>query len=266
MTTEIEHQGTIAMTNTPPPQDHVTVAEWQRLIPDFGWQRISESDLDHYRNKGSSLRALYEHPAPAPSSRRTANIDQEALAVADDLVRQMMDKGALLAIRDNEGELVPMALDRQFQLKAGWQIAIAAALQPDAVCPDCGAPVTYEPACGFIATCGQRVLTPRPNGCPALSVSSEGDYFGALVARARIAAEKAARKFPQPNYVTLKIAEEAGEVVRGAVHYAEGRMPWDEVEGEIVQLLAMLIRFVTEGDEINGVRPPALAASEASPE
>ena len=38
-------------------------------------------------------------------------------------------------------------------------------------------------------------------------------------------------------------------------------MEWSEVEGEIVQLIAMLIRFVTEGDQINGVRPPALTPS-----
>ena len=91
---------------------------------------------------------------------------------------------------------------------------------------------------------------------------TDADYFASLVDRARAAAAKATVKFPQPNYVTLKIAEEAGEVVRGAVHYAEGRMPWDEVEGEIVQLLAMLIRFVTEGDQINGVTPPALSKPE----
>lgn len=86
------------------------------------------------------------------------------------------------------------------------------------------------------------------------------DYFGSLVAMARRSAYKASVKFPQPNYVTLKIAEEAGEVVRGAVHYAEGRMEWSEVEGEIIQLLAMLIRFVTEGDEVNGIKPPAALA------
>jgi len=84
----------------------------------------------------------------------------------------------------------------------------------------------------------------------------EPDYFGTLVDKARAAAAKATAKFPQPNYVTLKIAEEAGEVVRAAVHYGEDRMGWDEVEGEIVQLLAMLIRFVTEGDEVNGIIPP----------
>lgn len=85
----------------------------------------------------------------------------------------------------------------------------------------------------------------------------DDDYFGSLVAMARTSAAKASAKFPQPNYVTLKIAEEAGEVVRGAVHYAENRMEWSEVEGEIVQLIAMLIRFVTEGDLVNGIVPPA---------
>ena len=85
----------------------------------------------------------------------------------------------------------------------------------------------------------------------------QNDYFASLVAMARVSADKAMRKFPQPNYVLLKVAEEAGEVVQAGVHYAEKRMEWEQVEGEIVQLLAMLIRLVTEGDQINGVTPPA---------
>lgn len=85
----------------------------------------------------------------------------------------------------------------------------------------------------------------------------QSDYFASLVAMARVSADKAMRKFPQPNYVLLKVAEEAGEVVQAGVHYAEKRMEWDQVEGEIVQLLAMLIRLVTEGDQINGITPPA---------
>lgn len=82
------------------------------------------------------------------------------------------------------------------------------------------------------------------------------DYFGSLVSKARISADKAMVKFPQPNYVLLKVAEEAGEVVQAGVHYAENRMSWGEVEGEIVQLMAMLIRLVTEGDQVNGITPP----------
>lgn len=85
----------------------------------------------------------------------------------------------------------------------------------------------------------------------------QNDYFASLVAMARVSADKAMRKFPQPNYVLLKVAEEAGEVVQAGVHYAEKRMEWQQVEGEIVQLLAMLIRLVTEGDQINGITPPA---------
>lgn len=89
----------------------------------------------------------------------------------------------------------------------------------------------------------------------------QNDYFASLVAMARVSADKAMRKFPQPNYVLLKVAEEAGEVVQDGVHYAENRMKWKQVEGEIVQLLAMLIRLVTEGDQVNGITPPALCSA-----
>ena len=100
--------------------------------------------------------------------------------------------------------------------------------------------------------------TPAEQAGDVRQAMPEWDYFQGLVNIARRSATKAKIKYPQPNYVTLKIAEEAGEVVRGAVHYAEGRMEWNEVQGEIIQLLAMLIRFVTEGDEVNGVIPPEL--------
>ena len=92
-------------------------------------------------------------------------------------------------------------------------------------------------------------------------LEAQNDYFAPLVAMARVSADKAIRKFPQPNYVLLKVAEEAGEVVQAGVHYAENRMEWGQVEGEIVQLLAMLIRLVTEGDQVNGITPPALCSA-----
>ena len=92
-------------------------------------------------------------------------------------------------------------------------------------------------------------------------LEAQNDYFAYLVAMARVSADKAIRKFPQPNYVLLKVAEEAGEVVQAGVHYAENRMEWGKVEGEIVQLLAMLIRLVTEGDQVNGITPPALCSA-----
>lgn len=92
-------------------------------------------------------------------------------------------------------------------------------------------------------------------------LEAQNDYFAYLVAMARVSADKAIRRFPQPNHVLLKVAEEAGEVVQAGVHYAENRMEWGQVEGEIVQLLAMLIRLVTEGDQVNGITPPALCSA-----
>ena len=97
---------------------------------------------------------------------------------------------------------------------------------------------------------GTKLYTAAP---PA---PSSPDYFGELVRKARKSAEKAMIKFPQPNYVLLKVAEEAGEVVQAGVHYAEGRETWEALEGEVVQTIAMLYRLVTEGDQVNGVIPP----------
>lgn len=88
------------------------------------------------------------------------------------------------------------------------------------------------------------------------------DYFSSLVNRATDAAKKAMVKFPQPNYVLLKVAEEAGEVVQAGVHYAEGRETWDNLEGEVVQTIAMLYRLVTEGDQVNGITPPKIDAAD----
>ena len=92
-----------------------------------------------------------------------------------------------------------------------------------------------------------------PDDKPAPAVTVE-DSFSTLVAEARAEAEKAMRKFPQPNYVLLKVAEEAGEVVKAAVHFAEGRETVDNVRSEMRQTIAMLYRLWIEGDEVNGVR------------
>lgn len=75
-------------------------------------------------------------------------------------------------------------------------------------------------------------------------------------------AERAMRKFPQPNYVISKVAEEAGEVVKAAIHCAEGRETPENVVGEIKQAMAMLIRLYIEGDQVHGLAPLAHAAQE----
>ena len=109
----------------------------------------------------------------------------------------------------------------------------------------------------------QAVFTAQP--APAVP----DDYFGRLVEKARVSADRAMRKFPQPNYVLNKVAEESGEVIKAVIHYTEGREEWANVEGEIIDNLAMLIRLVVEGDQIIGFTPPdacRAAMLAASPE
>ncbi|KFC13149.1 hypothetical protein GTGU_00145 [Trabulsiella guamensis ATCC 49490] len=91
---------------------------------------------------------------------------------------------------------------------------------------------------------------------PPAPVSVPDDYFSSLVAAARVRADKAMRKFPQPNYVLNKVAEESGEVIKAVIHFTEGREEWRNVEGEIIDNLAMLIRLVQEGDQVIGFTPP----------
>ena len=81
--------------------------------------------------------------------------------------------------------------------------------------------------------------------------------FEQIILDAVVEAEKAMIKFPQPNYVSLKVAEEGGEVVKDAVHCAEGRQSYTKVRGEITQNIAMLYRLVIEGDGVIGLKPMA---------
>jgi len=101
----------------------------------FGWHRPDEHAMMMIEADAPGIHGflpLAEAPAVSLSVAQSSlayDTDQRALAVADDMVRMMMDRGALLAVRDNDGELVPMDLGRQFQLKACWQSAIAAVLK-----------------------------------------------------------------------------------------------------------------------------------------
>lgn len=91
---------------------------------------------------------------------------------------------------------------------------------------------------------------------PPVPEIKEPDYFSDLVKLARGRAEKAMRKFPQPNYVLNKVAEESGEVIKAVIHFTEGRETWENVESELIDNLAMLIRLVTEGDGVIGFNVP----------
>lgn len=82
--------------------------------------------------------------------------------------------------------------------------------------------------------------------------------FAGLITEAKERAEKAMAKYPQPNYVLTKFAEESGEVVKECVHYAEGRGNWDFVRYEMIDTLAMMMRLLAEGDQVHGFIPPHL--------
>jgi hypothetical protein len=81
------------------------------------------------------------------------------------------------------------------------------------------------------------------------------DSFHTLVDEAILEAQNAMRRFPQPNYVISKVAEEAGEVVKAAIHCAEGRETVENLGGEMKQLIAMLYRLWVEGDQVHGLGP-----------
>lgn len=74
-----------------------------------------------------------------------------------------------------------------------------------------------------------------------------------LFNEAYLEAVKAMHKFPQPNYVISKVAEEAGEVVKEAIHCAEGRGDMENMRNEIKQCMAMLIRLYVEVDQVHGL-------------
>lgn len=117
--------------------------------------------------------------------------------------------------------------------------------------------VTAIPLLGMTVTQIERAIraipiAPQPSENRLFDPDSHwGDFIRSAVAEA----EKAMRKYPQPNYVITKVAEEAGEVVKAAVHAAEGRETLDNVRGEMLQLVAMLFRLWMEGDQVHGLPP-----------
>lgn len=81
--------------------------------------------------------------------------------------------------------------------------------------------------------------------------------FQAIVRDGMARAVKAMNKYPQPNYVISKVAEEAGEVVKAAIHCAEGRDTASHIREEMVDTIAMLYRLWLEGDQVHRLRPVA---------
>jgi phosphoribosyl-ATP pyrophosphohydrolase len=80
------------------------------------------------------------------------------------------------------------------------------------------------------------------------------DSFQKLINEGVQRGQKAMIKFPQPNYVISKFSEEAGEVVKAAIHCAEGREPPENVIDEMRDAIGMMYRLWVEGDQVHGLR------------
>ncbi len=144
--------------------------------------------------------------------------------------------------------------------------AYLAGQSAEANCPDCGLP---KPSSNPYCFCkpdprlsvpeGPMPPAPKPMTWPQRAsgpFTAESDWL-TLISDAMTEANKAMVKFPQPNYVISKFAEEAGEVVKAAIHCAEGRETPQNLRGEIKQAIAMLYRLWNEGDQVHGLQPVA---------
>jgi len=97
-----------------------------------------------------------------------------------------------------------------------------------------------------------EALLDQPAETEGVTVQEDG--FFSLVRDGMTEGDKAMRKFPQPNYVISKFAEESGEVVKAAIHCAEGRETPENVLGEMRQVIAMMYRLWVEGDQVHALR------------
>lgn len=98
--------------------------------------------------------------------------------------------------------------------------------------------------------------------CIDMPMSENG--WDDLVEEGVAEAQRAMQRFPQPNYVISKFSEESGEVVKAAIHAAEGRETGVHLRGEMRQAIAMLYRLWVEGDQVHGLKPVAdMVAEEA---
>ena len=217
-----------------------------------------------------------------------ADLGQAWDAAPGDAVRVSLSEGAFVATcRDvmAQGQTLGIALERLGTLlqvtddpsSVTWNAAQGDAGYVDGKCPECG--------CRSWSFCAEQkddgsfgpgqyhrchecklVYLPPPSAATAWTPPEDrAEVFYAFIDTAIAEAEKAMRKFPQPNYVISKVAEEAGEVVKAAIHCAENRETAENVRGEMKQLIAMLYRLWVEGDQVHGLPPLAPLPQEPQP-
>lgn len=63
----------------------------------------------------------------------------------------------------------------------------------------------------------------------------------------------ARKKFPSSDHAVLALCEEAGELARAVLNYKYSNTSIDSVRKEAIQVAAMAIRVITEGDKSVGL-------------
>lgn len=73
--------------------------------------------------------------------------------------------------------------------------------------------------------------------------------------------ERARKLHPSGDLLTTAFAEEAGEVIKAILDHYEGKGSLLEVLSELVQVIAMAVRLMEEGDPIHRLPPLAVSFS-----
>lgn len=71
--------------------------------------------------------------------------------------------------------------------------------------------------------------------------------------------DRARAKFPNPRLLLSAMTEEHGELVKSVLDKMQGKASEAHVYGEAVQLVAMVVRLIEEGDPLHELAPIALA-------
>lgn len=67
--------------------------------------------------------------------------------------------------------------------------------------------------------------------------------------------ERARKKFPNPDFLVTAFSEESGELVKSVLDHMFGKSTKDEVYAEAIQVIAMAVRIIEEGDPIHKLNP-----------
>ncbi len=67
--------------------------------------------------------------------------------------------------------------------------------------------------------------------------------------------QRARSKFPKPDYLVTAFSEESGEFVKAVLDKMFGKATKDDVYSEAIQVIAMAVRLIEEGDPIHKLDP-----------